>query len=284
MTNIHRGKEESLCYVYFDGAQAEARIVAYEANIPKWKEQFEQARLNPGTYDAHSALASEMFGVPIERISRDDYYGPDTVDNGESIHTGRKIGELTLRGTAKRCRHGLNYRMQAARLAVTLSTDKWTCPLNHAERLWGDYHRTTPRLRQWWDEIVQEVRSTRQLVTCLGRRMEFLGSHIDDDLIDSIIAFKPQSTLGDFVTGVQRKAQSDPQWPLYARIPFNNHDSLTAMCRMRDSETVGRILLRYAEAPLLIKGEQLIIPADLKRSVPDEHGTHRWSSLSKFKV
>lgn len=275
---------DELCYVYFDGAQAEARIVAYEANIPKWKEQFERARLNPGSYDAHIALASEMFGVPIERISKDDYYNENTVDNGESIHTGRTIGELTMRGKAKRCRHGLNYRMQAARLAVTLSNDKWTCPLPLAETLYGDYHRATPELKTWWNAIIEEVRSTRTLFTCLGRRMEFLGSRIDEELIDSIIAFKPQSTLGDFVTGVQRRVRVDPDWPMYARVPFNNHDSLTAMCRMRDSETVGRIFLKHAEAPLLIKGEQLIIPADLKRSVPDEWGIHRWSNLKKFKV
>ncbi len=258
MANIIRMKRESLCYVYFDGAQAEARIVAYEANIPKWKEQFENARLNPGSYDAHSALASEMFRVPYDAISRDDYYSASTVDVGETMGPTHPEGSLTLRGISKRCRHGLNYRMQAAKLAVVTGMS-----LSAAETAYRLYHRTTPELERWWATILQEVRDTRQLVTCLGRRMEFLGSRLDETLLDAIIAFKPQSTLGDFVTGVQRKTQSDPRWPMYARIPFNNHDSLTAMCRWKDSEVVGRLMRQYAESPLLIKGEQLIIPADL---------------------
>jgi hypothetical protein len=39
----------------------------------------------------------------------------------------------------------------------------------------------------------------------------------------------------------------------------------------------------YAEKPILIKGEQLIIPADCKISTPDERGVHRWSTLEKWK-
>lgn len=254
--------KEQLCYVYFDGAQAEARIVAYEANIPKWKEQFERARLNPGSYDAHIALASEMFKIPYEDVPKNDY-NPD--------------GTIAMRGISKRCRHGLNYRMQPARLATTAKM-----PLTLAYEVHEIYHTTTPELRRWWDAIIEEVYSTRQLITCLGRRIIFPGSKINEDLLDAIIAFKPQSTLGDFVCGVQYKAQEDDAWPSYARIPFNNHDSLVAMCRIRDALTVARILRKYAEAPLLIKGEQLIIPAEFKMSQPDEKGMHRWDNMKKL--
>lgn len=276
--------DEQLCYVYFDGAQAEARIVAYEAPIASWKEQFENARLNPGSYDAHIALASDMFKVPYDTISKDDYFSEDTNDCGDRLGPTHPRGSLTRRGKAKRCRHGLNYRMQPARLAQTLSDENNTVSVFEAEQLWHMYHQTTPELQRWWQAIIEEVRSTRQLVTCLGRRIEFPGSHIDEALFDSIIAFKPQSTLGDFVCSVQYKAQEDNDWPMYARIPFNNHDSLTAMCRQKDAMTVARILKKYAEAPLNIKGDQLIIPADFKISVPDEKGIHRWSNMKKLKL
>ena len=53
--------------LYFDLSQAEARVVAYRANIPKWKQQFEQARMD-GKYDCHRALASEMFKVPYDQV------------------------------------------------------------------------------------------------------------------------------------------------------------------------------------------------------------------------
>ena len=255
--------EEQLCYVYFDGAQAEARIVAYEANIPKWKEQFERARLNPGSYDAHIALASEMFKVPYDDVPTNDY---------------NDDGTIAMRGIAKRCRHGLNYRMQAPRLATTAKIS-----LSLAYEAYDLYHTATPELRMWWDTIVKEVYDTRMLTTCLGRRIVFPGSKIDDDLLDAIIAFKPQSTLGDFVCSVQYKAQEDDDWPRYARIPFNNHDSLIAMCRQKDAMTVARVLRKYAEAPLLIKGEQLIIPSEFKVSQADEKGMHRWDNMKKIK-
>jgi len=278
MTNITRVREEQLHFCYFDGAQAEARIVAYEANIPKWKEQFERARTNPGSYDAHIALASEMFQVPYDQVSKDDYFSSSTNDVGRVMGPDHPEGSLTYRGVAKRCRHGLNYRMQPARLAQSAGMS-----LSEAERNYQLYHRVNPELQIWWKAIENEVRTSRMLVTCLGRRMEFLGSRLDESLMDSIIAFKPQSTLGDLVTGVQWKCQEDDAWPRYARIPFNNHDSLTALCRERDIPTVARLFRKYAEAPLYIKGEELIIPIDIKVSYPDDQGVHRWSNLKKWK-
>lgn len=256
--------EESLCYVYFDGAQAEARIVGWEARIDKWKEQFERARLNPGTYDAHIALASEMFNVPYDNVPKHDY---------------ESDGSLTLRAISKRCRHGLNYRMQAAKLAEVTKLS-----LADATDAWHAYHRATPELMKWWDEIIAEVRQYRKLVTCKGRVMPFYGHAIDEDLFDSVIAFKPQSTLGDHVCEVQWKSQADDDWPRYARIPYNNHDSLTAMCRERDVMTVARIMKKYMEAPLMIHGDPLIIPSDFKVSYPDEYGVHRWSNMKKLKL
>lgn len=250
------------CYVYFDGAQAEARIVAYEAGITSWKHQFEQARLNPGSYDAHIALASEMFAVPYASVGKHDY-NPD--------------GSLAMRGISKRCRHGLNYRMQAARLAQVTGMS-----LAAATIAYHAYHRTTPELARWWEEVIHEVRRERKLFNCFGRRIEFLGRRIDEELFDSIIAFKPQSGLGDMVCRVMYLAPDDPQWPRTARIVFNNHDSLTAMCRIGDEKRVGSLMVKYAEQPLVIKGEQLIIPAEAKVTVPDERGVHRWSRMKSL--
>jgi hypothetical protein len=46
---------------------------------------------------------------------------------------------------------------------------------------------------------------------------------------------------------------------------------------------------KYAEEPLNIRGvdgvvRELIIPCDLKASVPDDHGVHRWSTLEKVEM
>jgi hypothetical protein len=64
---------------------------------------------------------------------------------------------------------------------------------------------------------------------------------------------------------------------------INAHDALIAMAPLDKVKTCVQIMKEYAEKPILIKGEQLIIPADCKISTPDERGVHRWSTLEKWK-
>jgi hypothetical protein len=56
-------------FSYYDMSQIEARIVAHLADVTAWKQQFEEARLHPGSYDAHCALASTMFKVAPDKLS-----------------------------------------------------------------------------------------------------------------------------------------------------------------------------------------------------------------------
>ena len=273
MTNIQRVREESLVYTYFDGAQAEARIVAWEGRITSWMDQFERARLNPGTFDCHIALAAEMYNVPYASVPTFDYY------DEEHATLAHPEGSLSLRGISKRCRHGLNYRMQVGRLATTTGMTYAA-----AQEAFNIYHATTPELRVWWDTVEQEVRTNRKLYNMYGRCMPFMGSRLEESLMDAIIAFKPQSGLGDLVTGVQWRCQADDDWPAYARIPFNNHDSLTALSRERDVMRIAKLYKKYAEAPVYIHGEPLIIPIEIKKSVADAHGVHRWTNMVKVKM
>lgn len=245
---------------YFDMAQAEARLVAYFADIPKWKEQFERARLD-GSYDAHRALAAEMWNLPYDQVPKED----------------RVDGEVTLRFIAKRCRHGLNYRMQADRLAETTGL-----PIKEATHAFNAYHRATPELRRWWKALEKEVRDTKTLFNAYGRRLYIL-ERITEEALESIVAYKPQSTLGDHVTRVMWLCENDPDWPYDARMWLNIHDALIVASKVEDRMHCLRIMVKYAEAPIVINGEPLIIPADCKLTVPDDNGVHRWSMMRKVK-
>lgn len=249
-------------FFYFDLAQAEARVVAYEADISTWKEQFERARID-GSYDAHRALASEMFKVPYPEVPTKDF----TEDH-----------KPTIRYISKRCRHGLNYRMMWERLAEVTKL-----PLIEAQRIWLIYHRTTPELQRWWRELEDEVRRTKCLYNAYGRRLLFLGP-ITDELLEALVAFKPQSLVGDHCTRVIYQSHDDPRWPSHSRILINVHDSLTGLAPIGRGIDCLRVCRQYAEAPITIRGDQLIIPADLALSEPDEGGTHRWSNLKKIKI
>lgn len=244
---------------YFDLSQAEARVVAYLADIPSWKADFERARLT-GTFDCHRSLAASMWKLPYEDVPEKD------VDDA---------GEFTLRYKAKRCRHGLNYRMEAPRLAETASLS-----LREAYIAYELYHKETPQLKRWWQDTIEEARKTKQLWSPMGRRWVIM-QRIDEAAFESIVAFRPQSTIGDKVCQVWYQSESDERWPEHCRIALNIHDALICHGPLSKIKTCLAIMKEHAESPILIKGEQLIIPADLKMSVADETGEHRWSTLKK---
>lgn len=255
-------------FSYFDMAQIEARYVAWLANIEKWKEQFEMARLNPGSYDAHCALAADMYHMDYDAVPKSDF----TTDpvSGHSVHT--------IRFTAKRCRHGLNYRMGPDRLATTAKLS-----LAEAETSYRLYHQATPGIKQWWQDTIERAKRDRCLWSPLGRRWILL-ERWDEDALDSIIAFVPQSTAGDWVAAVIKDCERDPRWPKDARFVLNIHDANIAMNRPADGPLVRALMRSYAERPITINGEQLIVPADFGISQPDDNGIHRWSTIKKIKT
>jgi uracil-DNA glycosylase family 4 len=266
-------------FVYFDLSQAEARVCAWLWNIPTWKEQFERARLE-GNFDCHRALAADMWGLPYDDVPKED----------------RINGKITLRFTAKRCRHGLNYRMGPSRLAETTGLS-----LRDAEDAYARYHRTTPEVERGWNETKREFIANRMLYNAYGRRL-VATTKIDDAAMESIVAFIPQSTIGDKVSQCIYQCEDDEQWPASARIILNVHDALIAVCKIEDTYQTAQVMKRNAELPIIIRGEPLIIPCDLAVShptaweageseegehtityMPSEHGQHRWGSLRKIK-
>jgi len=259
-------------FSYFDMSQIEARIVAYLAEITEWKHQFEQSRLHPGSYDAHCALASTMFKVPYDDVPRQDR------DAG---------GEPTIRFIAKRCRHGLNYRMAPDKLATVTGLS-----IREAEKAYRLYHATSPQVTVWWDELVQLVRRDRSITTCLGRRWILLERY-DEEALDAIVAFEPQSINGDHTSSVIYKCHEDERWPSTARVVLNIHDALVAINKPQDGQLVRAIMREHAEQPIWInsvsnrlngvdKPEPLIVPAEFGVSYPDGDGVHRWSTIKKI--
>lgn len=259
---------------YFDLAQAEARVVGWLARIRTWMEQFEQARVD-GKYDAHRALASEMFGIPYDDVPTFDRYDSG---HGHPAPEGKRDGDVTIRYIAKRCRHGLNYRMGPERLSAVTGLS-----LNEAKEAYRIYHRLTPELAQWWASVEKEVREHGCLYNAYGRRW-LLMERLSPEALESIIAFKPQSTVGDKVTRVIYQSHDDPRWPHDAAIRLNNHDSLIAVAPLHRLQKCLSIMKKYAEEPIIINGEPLIIPADCKISYANENGYHSWGSLKSIDI
>lgn len=276
--------------IYFDLAQAEAQVVSFRADIPKWKEQFAQAKKD-GLYDCHRALASEMFKVKYELVP--------VVDWDEN-------GKPTIRYVAKRCRHGLNYRMERFRLSQVTGL-----PYHSASRAFALYHFITPELRSWWTAEEKGFKATREIVNAFGRKLKVI-QRIDEDVLESVIAFYPQSTIGDKITQSWYMSAEDDDWPMDARIAIDVHDNLVAITTPKVAKTALRVLKKHAESPIWIqdvygrrKPEPLSIAAELKMSYPsswsetaveqsdgtykpgfiaDKKGLHRWSNMEVVKL
>jgi uracil-DNA glycosylase family 4 len=267
--------DEGCVKFYADGSQAEARVVAYLADIDKWKRDFERARLT-GDFDAHRSLASDMYKIPYDDVPKEDW----VVDE----RTGLEVP--TIRYKAKRARHGLNYRMQAPRLAEAAKLSMFD-----AKKTFILYHNENPEIKLWWAELEKIIKRTKELWTPLGRRFRLLG-RLDEEALESIVAFVPQSTIGDMVKRTWYQCHEDDDWDnRKMRIKINVHDALIGIAVNRNyAEKACRIMRKYAEAPILIenvyktKVEELIIPAEFKISEPDEKGVHRWSTLKKVKL
>lgn len=269
--------------LYFDLKQAEAQVVGFRANIPKWKAQFAQARID-GKYDCHRALASDMFKVQYEMVPVVDW--------------DKETGEPTIRYVAKRCRHGLNYRMERFRLSEVTEL-----PYHAASRAFSLYHQTTPELRKWWDQEEKAFRQNKVILNAFGRPFKVV-QRIDEEVLKSIVAFYPQSTVGDKVVRVWYKCEEDDDWPdkMYARVGIDVHDNLVALSMPKYAKTCLRIMKKWAEEPIMIKDawgrgpEPLSIGADLKMSYPTvavidkkgelrfeegKNGLHRWSHMKE---
>lgn len=247
---------------YFDLSGAEARIVAHVAKIRQWIDDFHLKDTdNTGAFDPHRATASQVFGIPYDEIPIDDR---------------DEKGNVTLRFIGKKCKHGLNYRMQPARLAETTGIS-----MVLAEKAHRAYHHAYPELRKWWDNTIKEVHKTKQLWTPMGRRLIILGRLDDDRALDSIIAFVPQSTIGDKVSQCIYQCERDPEWPKDARMVLNIHDALVCLNKIGTGHIVKRIMKKYAESPIIINGTPVVIPAEFATSEAGEDGVHRWSTLVK---
>lgn len=267
--------------LYFDLKQAEAQIVAYRADIPKWKEDFERARIDD-SFDCHRSLAADIFSIPYDEVPKSDRNDDDT--------------DYTLRYTAKRARHGLNYRMQIARFAETAGIS-----FSRAATVFHAYHKKNPEIQQWWREQERLVKREREMFNAFGRRWKIL-ERITDDSLQSLIAFYPQSTIGDKVAQVWAQVEEDDRWDNNkAQVLLNIHDALIAQATVSFAKTALSLMKGYAETPILIenvqrtKRELLSIGADTAMSTleirdkktkeligMDKH--HRWSSLQKMKV
>lgn len=234
-------------YVSPDYVQAEAVYVSYLINDMKSKTLFKNRREAPyeekGKFDIHKLTASQMFGISIDKITKEH----------------RRVG--------KTLRHAGNYDSGPSAISATLG-----CSMADAKKLKDMYHKTTPQLRLWYQRIQEKLRKDRTLVNGFGRIHRFLG-RLDDTTYRSAYSFDPQSTIGDLMNRSIVRIYN--KYGDFINMILQLHDGLYVLSPLgKRAETVS-ILLECMIEPIKVNDEEFFIEVDFKAGPS-------WGELEEF--
>lgn len=226
--------DEEKVFINADLSQAEARVVAYLANETRLIRIFEEGG------DIHRKNASNIFGISEDMVSDEQ------------------------RQLAKKVIHASNYGMGPLTFAKTAGI---TVP--ESKRLLNQYFATYPNIYNWQLNIQSILKRKRYLVNPFGRKRHFF-SIWEDKLFKEGLAYIPQSTVADIVTGAIIDLHKEGH-----ELLLQVHDSILVQCRKEDLEyTVDRIRIAL-KRPVEINGKVLVIPTDIKVG-------YNWEDLKKF--
>jgi DNA polymerase I len=130
------GNREKNVLLTADYSQIELRILAHFTQEPALLRAF------AADEDIHSAVAAEVFGVPLERVTRDQ------------------------RAQAKIINFGIVYGVSAFGLARRIEG----LNVSSAQKLIDDYNRRFPSIARFLDQCVMEAQGHGYVKTILGRR------------------------------------------------------------------------------------------------------------------
>ncbi len=238
---------EGHVFVCCDAVQAEAYVVAWLSDDAELIRVFLEGR------DLHTYTASMMFGVAESAVTKEQ----------------RSIG--------KRVRHGCNYSMSKVTLAEILDV-----PQHEAAKLIDLYHRANPQLRSCYFPWVEtKLRTTRKLVTPLGRRRIFHGRLSDNKTLREAFAFVPQSVVGDLAIKALSDFyviyRDDPEVAIVAQI----HDENIVEVPLERAREVALVMKRLMERPMIVEScrgskRELVIPCSFKIGYDLGAGLRDW--------
>ena len=236
----------SMLFLRIDLSQAEARVVAWEAQ----DHEKMQAFLDPHT-DVHWENAKIVFELPqtLEYEKKKKVGNPITSTH-HTLYQYRNLGKTVV--------HAANYGMGPIMLQIILAREGFIINQALAKRLLRGYVSRNPQLDNWHREIREKVRATRTLVSSFGRKRTFYG-RFNDSLWRVAYAFSPQNTVGEMLEqAIQKTWEKCP----YIQPLLNVHDEMVAQIEPHNLARAIRDTKKIFEIPLTIKGQTLVIPAD----------------------
>lgn len=276
----------SKVWLFADGAQAEARAVAWYGPVPALKSWFQRGD------DVHLNVTKMI----AEYIQKNDIDMPTiTLLDGSKVHLfwSKPYDQLTAenyeRQVAKTTVHANNYKMGARKFALVTGL-----PEAHAKAVQETYFRVLPEVRTGYHALIDsELRRSRTIAIPYGWRRQFFGL-LDDDTSRAAYSFLAQSTVGVWMTRLWndacevfgRASTLNVTTPEAIRscglgVALQVHDALGLVVD-NDPETIywtAKKIKEMAEKPIPLpysRGE-LVIPVDFEMGPT-------WGDLKKVKL
>jgi DNA polymerase-1 len=232
-----------------DLAQAEAMVVAYEAENLELIDQFKDKSI-----DVHWEYTKKIFDIPddVKYLPKAKY--KDRYTNEEhSLKELRDIGKAT--------RHGTNYDEGPFTFQSTLTRQGFHLEFKTCKKILSSALSKDPMLAEWKRRIPDELKANRYLISSIGDKRE-TQARLDDNTFRAFYAFSPQNTVGRILQiAIQKIHDKYLDWiePL-----INIHDEVLCQINPDDLDRAMVAIRSCMEQPIEIHGRTLIIPCDFK--------------------
>lgn len=169
--------------------------------------------------------------------------------------------DLTYRDLAKRLGHGTNYLGQPKTMAAHTKV-----PVRQIEDFQRGYFSGFPCVKEWQNETIRLLQTTRSLTTIFGRRRYFWDDPTAQSTINAAIAYSPQSTTGEFCNrGILQLFRVRNALDLPVKLFLQVHDSTVIGVRWQGvHETMQKVQAALRVTHVLKGGREFTIPNGYK--------------------
>ena len=238
----------------------------------------------------HIVTGARMSGLPEDLVYADNKMIENKLSDADEIAAARRNDlpdvmasrilprKQSIRQLSKRINHSGNYKIGYKEFALKFEIDE-----RESRQALELYSKVAyPGLRTWWKSIDDELRKSRTLYNCWGRKCYFMGQ-VNEEMFKAGYSFIPQSTVGDIPNQAMPKFMNDdsPEFSFArARLGADVHDSLLFDYSNRDLASAARFMIRMGldyMSPTIDYGEPFKLGVDCKIGV-------NWRDMHEIKL
>ncbi len=232
----HEQNYKQKIFVKADLEQAEALVVA--EILLRHKDSTLYHLHQDKNFDVHSWMATHIFRTHVEEVTKHQ----------------RDIGKLA--------NHSGNYGAGPGVLVNKAAKEEIEgIDFNMAKQILAARHKAIPGLKVWWRWVERQLRSTRILTTCFGRKRIFFG-RMDEHTFRDAYSFEPQSIVGEVTNRILTTIELNPESKIDLLLQV--HDEIDGECYEEDLDCVVEEIKQASMIPIFINAVPLIIPISVE--------------------